>query len=511
MTEFVRSLTAGGVVLCISTVTHAQRNTIATERVRLAEITGDTIGAPVAVPSWLRIVPPDVRIVWNSEIPYSLNDGPLWAGRGMNVGLSGGLESSVRLRRTLVRVRLAPTMVYSQNLPFPIIRGTMPSRSAFANPLHDSTSSMDLPLRFGDVPVRRFDAGRSELSVTGRHVALRLTAENDWWGPAIRNAIVMGDNAAGIPRLEVLTSTPLRTRVGAISAKAIAGALTPSLYFDAAHRSRIISGAVIELKPKFDTTLTLGFHRVVYAPVAWSLGTVVRAIDFAVRWEALRKPSELAEGETDYTDQISALAARWIFPRAGFEVYGEWARADLPRSLNEFVSVLHYSGGYTFGFQWAQPKRTGSYLRLQSEITYLEQSAGFGDRTFSEFYSGRASAEGYTQRGQVIGAAIGPGASSQWLAMDYFAPRWQVGVFAGRVRWENDALYRQFVPNFFQHDVSLLGGVRGARRFPHADLSFDVTWAYRQHWLFQSGFANPGRYGTMDIRNLTLSVAATPR
>ena len=65
----------------------------------------------------------------------------------------------------------------------------------------------------------------------------------------------------------------------------------------------------------------------------------------------------------------------------------------------------------------------------------------------------------------MIGAAIGPGASSQWLAVDYFAPTWRVGVAGGRIRWDDDALYT--FPGFYAnkwcaHDVSLFGSLTAA-------------------------------------------------
>jgi hypothetical protein len=54
---------------------------------------------------------------------------------------------------------------------------------------------------------------------------------------------------------------------------------------------------------------------------------------------------------------------------------------------------------------------------------------------------------GFTSRGQPLGAAVGPGSQSQWAALDYVAPRWQAGLFAQRVRHQNDALYRVEVAN----------------------------------------------------------------
>jgi hypothetical protein len=215
--------------------------------------------------------------------------------------------------------------------------------------------------------------------------------------------------------------------------------------------------------------------------------------------------------DPDDVDQIMSLFWRWIFPQAGFEVYGEWARMDNPKTATELLVAGHHTGGYTLGFQWAQPKRARDFLRLQTEITYLEQSTVFPDRPPPDFYSGRATEHGYTQRGQPVGAAIGPGGSSQFVALDWLAPRWQAGWFVGRVRWNNDALYRKPGANFFQHDVTMLTGFRGARRMRFTDLSAELTFGYRLNYLFQWGDHNPGGFRTVDVRNLTLALVASPR
>ena len=520
-------------VLCLVTahrVCAQPVGSLAADRARLAEITGDSTHdqslRPISLlrTLWLRkllrddrislsLLRPEMRMVWNSAIPYSLNDGPLWAGRGWNGSVTSGVELWIPLSgNASVRLRVAPTLFYSQNRPFQVFASTDPTRSAYANPFHEAASgaSLDLPHRFGDRHLLGMDFGRSRLAIEWPYVAVGATTEGEWWGPGIRNAIVMSNNAAGVPRWFVETHRPVRTRIGAISAKLVSGTLTQSLFFSAAaNENRTLSGLLVQVVPAFDSTLTLGFSRVVYAPVGSEASpftlTLARSFDALARWENLQGPGR------QRSDQIAALFARWIFPRAGFEVYGEWARMDLPRTATELLVAPHHTGGWTFGFQWARPRGDHRYLRLRSELTYLEQSRVFPDRPTPDFYSGSGSPHGYTQRGQVIGAAIGPGASSQWLAVDWITPMWEGGAFVGRVRWDNDAMYRQPAPNFWKHDVSTLSGVRAGWRSSLADLSAEITAARRYNYLFQNGIASPGGYRTVDVRNITLALAVTPR
>jgi hypothetical protein len=56
-----------------------------------------------------------------------------------------------------------------------------------------------------------------------------------------------------------------------------------------------------------------------------------------------------------------------------------------------------------------------------------------------------------------------------------------------------------------------MSGLRGAWRSVLTDFSAELIAARRYNYLFQNGFANPGLYRDVNVNNLTLSLAATPR
>ena len=117
-------------------------------------------------------------------------------------------------------------------------------------------------------------------------------------------------------------------------------------------------------------------------------------------------------------DQISVLFGRWVFAPHGLEIYGEWARFEEPSSFKDFLEFPQHSSGYTAGFQWVQASNPWTQrLRAQVEITNLEPSSTFRHRSPFSSYASRVVPHGYTHKGQVLGSGIGPGASSQWLAL----------------------------------------------------------------------------------------------
>ena len=101
----------------------------ADERIRLGQVIGATTSAgflirsagrltPFANTDWtIGLVAPEVNVVRNSALPFSLNDGSMWAGRGWNASIMAGGFAQVGS----VRLIVAPTFVSEQNLPFQVI------------------------------------------------------------------------------------------------------------------------------------------------------------------------------------------------------------------------------------------------------------------------------------------------------------------------------------------------------------------------------------------------------
>lgn len=434
-----------------------------------------------------RLILPELYGIYNSALPYSLNDGALWAGRGFNYRIRAGFETEAGP----VRIVFAPEFLRSDNLayemPHPrVVRPRPPGRNPLSSPWHPGPESIDLPIRFGTSAFSGWDYGQSTLDVNAGIVTVGFSTDNEWWGPGIRNAIVMSTNAAGIPRFFLRTTRPIVTRAGTFDARLFAGGLRESPYFDttAANDWRFISAFAVAWTPPRAPNVTLGVTRAVYGPIPDWGGIPSHLLDALLRDPG--RPNNHLPGDTAVVhgpDQIFSLFGRWAFPGAGFEVYAEWARNELPTSIRDFLTAPNHTQGYTLGLQWARPVRPVGTVRVQFETTYLEKDATLTDRPVGTWYTSRAVPQGYTNLGQVIGAAIGPGASSQWLAVDYVAPRWQAGIFASRIRWDGEALYTFPSTNFAgnqnkycSHDTSVLFGARGALRtfFGLLELSYDV-------------------------------------
>jgi hypothetical protein len=461
-------------------------------------------------PVRVQMLNPEARWVYNSDIPFSINQGALWAGRGANLLAMFGM----RIGGGPVVLTLAPEVAHQQNLDFQTIPPGTDELNVFASPWHTRPESLDQPQRFGDRSFRTVFLGQSSLVIRNEQLAGGISTANQWWGPGQNTALVLSNNAPGIPHAFVRTASPFRTRFGALEAKYMLGLLRESEYFDddPENDHRSISGIALTFQPRLEPDLSIGFARTVYAPIARPGKLPTRLLDaFGKVGQPNDRPLQDPEAEPG-PDQIFSLFGRWVFPDNGAEIYAEWARSEAPRSLRDFLEAPHHTQGYTLGLQWARPAFRDGIVRIQGEGSFLEASTSFRYRRVIGFYKSRPVPQGYAHHGRVIGAATSTGSSSQWLATDYIRPTWQIGLNAGRIRWDNDAFFAVqdgFLPA--DHDVTVFGGLRGGVRLKHLETTAVLEYGTRMNFLFQNPTWDLAAPQGVDIRNYTFTLRVQPR
>lgn len=498
---------------------------------RLAEAAGRATPVPVMLRSLSAIISrtardqrrgvlyPELQLVNNSAMPWSNNDGDLWAGRGTNLRLGGGVFA----RFGRVQLVIAPELTSMSNDSFelrkPIIERppTPPDRSPFALPWYAyGPYSVDMPTRFGDRSISRVSLGQSSILVGVSKLELGFGNESEWWGPGISNALVLSNNAPGFPHYFVRTARPLSTVLGELDMRWLVGGLTESQHFDTTTSNdlRSLSAGALTLRLKRPAGLTVGAARSV-------MGTSTGWGEIPLRWlevfHLTRRQNNPAGDSLLYPggrEQINSLFARWVFPGAGVDVYTEWARTHLPRSLRDFLVAPNHTQAYTIGFQWQRPGWTGDdKWRLHAENTNVEQSATFRDRPLGVWYTSKRVIQGYTNRGQPLGAAVGPGSSGQNLKVDYMRPAWSFGLEAGRIRYNEDVRSIsdiQWFKRWCTHDVYLYWGPRATWWSRLGFAALDITLANRYNPWFQMQSGCPRGDAMHDIRNNTFRLTVSP-
>jgi hypothetical protein len=386
--------------------------------------------------SGLALLPWRVRSLYRSAYPADTNDGLLWGGRGLSAGTTAGVDLTVG---PLV-IAVSPEVVWSQNRAFALPE-TKPGWSPWADPW--STPGADHYLRAGVGADGRVGPGDSFVELNAASLRAGVSTERLWWGPARRYALLFSGTAQGFPHAFLETSRPLSLGPGAISAGAFVGRLEESSWFDADEsndRRRISAGRM-----------------------AWEVGFVpgLELAAFAVRHE----PWERGSGTGEAT-HLGTVAARMALPDEGIEVYAEVGRGDLFVNGTAGVSDRRYAQVYMMGFSRADTTAGGTAWRLWGELVKQamelpQPRSGTPDSA----YVGPPVPQGHTHGGQFLGTWTGPGSNAQAMGLDFPGLRGAWGVFAERVRRDDDTYYRVHHRDygFRGHDLEWTLGARGTR------------------------------------------------
>jgi hypothetical protein len=502
-------------------------------RARLAELRGT--GAPYSIvrstssllwagetgPAGLRGLPPQLQILRNSAIPFSQNHGGLWGGHGGNVRFIGGAYA----KAGRFRIVFAPEIDNSQNAPIRARNeGVIPSpaipagRSLFSYPWYaNGPYSLDMPLRFGDSPRHQLRAGQSSILADLGRLTFGFSTENEWWGPGIDNALILSNNAPGFPHFIFRSSHPLGTRLGDFEFRWLVGGLKESPFFDDSvdDNKRSIAAAVVVLRPRGLPNLSVGAARSV-------IGTATSSRQFPLRWlDILHNTGHPNDGAPyDSTlhpggrDQMYSLFARWVLPESGAEIYGEWGRLDFPRNLRDLLVQPNRGQAYTLGLQWTRQAFTPTGIfQLRIENTSLEQSLAQRERFAGVWYTSRRVLQGFTNEGEVLGAAVGPGSSGQLGEANYFSKTAFFGIEFGRSRLNEDVHQASPILQYLRwcsHDIDLQWGLHGGFSSRFGTVSIRSLYQNRLNAYFQSGFGCPRSDHMVDIRNRNLTITFSP-
>lgn len=462
------------------------------------------------------IVLPEITSVTNSELPFGQNDGALWAGKGYSVRALAGATAHFGPFHLIAIPEFVSTTSYRMSLNVIDLRFSRPlpaTRSSFSSPFNVVPYSIDMPYSLGDSSWRKLYPGQSSAFVDAGPMQAGVATENEWWGPATRNPIVLGDNAAGFPHVFIRTGRPLVSRAGQFEGRWIVGGLHESDFFDddPTNDVRSLSALALTWKQRPTSNLSIGFARSVYAPADGYGNVLSHALDVL---KSTGHPDALPATDSTMTpgrDQIYSLFAQWIVPKYGLDTYLEWARTEFPKSLRDFLLQPMHSRGYSAGMQWAHQLRSGTTVRLMGEMTNVEQDGSYRFRPTGSFYTSRAVIQGYTNEGQVLGAGSGPGSSSEWLSLDYMPNRFLFGGNFGRTRYNNDAFFLKSNPHRCFHDVAVYPGLRTGMKTRFMSLRADYSriTRYNSFWQRTRGCGtNESAIGDRSSHHFSLTVTA---
>ncbi|MGM0506585.1 MAG: capsule assembly Wzi family protein [Bacteroidota bacterium] len=414
---------------------------------------------------------PSMQLTTNSRHPQGINNAAAWYGKGITTEwLAGGYLTSDYLS-----LSVRPHLIWQQNNDFPEPRFIPldPNGESWYT-TEGIGDRIDAPFRFGPDPYWTLDPGHSSIRAHYGSVEIGYGTDPLWWGPAGRYPLVMSTNSPGFAHTFIGTRRPITVPwVGDIQARWIGGRLSYSDWYHEGLRDmsfeqmdrlgaggnldlsgsgfeygegvdRYLSGLHLSWSPSMLPDLTLGLIRMVHSPLP----------DGERRWGDIRAVldpfylKKLQENQGDDSERklryaLNSIYARWIWPESQFEIFGEFMRDDYAWDSRDFLMEPHHSSGYSFGFQKLFPTTLpgARWIRAHMEFTNLTPSYLALVRPQGYRYAHPDIPGGHTNRGQLLGAAIGPGSNSQFLKLDALTDWGRLGLFFQRKADNNQFHY----------------------------------------------------------------------
>lgn len=440
---------------------------------------------------------------YNTHHPYGWNDGAMIPARGYQTMISAGFYA----KAGLLSVQFKPEVVWAENRAFE----TFPTNHydvVWAN-YYYFLNRIDNPERFGTKAYSKLLPGQSSIRLNYKALSLGLSTENLWWGPGMRNSLLMSNNAPGFAHITFNTSRPIKSGIGSFEFQVIAGRLNASgilppetnrvyngsaLYTAKPLDWRYINAAVVTWQPKWTPGLFLGASRTYYV-YRGAMGKTIS--DYIPVFATIFKAGAGKDDEKQ-RDQLASLFLRWVMPKENAELYVEYGRNDFSLNLRDLSMSPEHSRAYIVGFRKLLELKNKAYLQIASEITQTESSATARFRQQEGWYRHYQVRDGYTNKGQVLGAGIGPGSNSQMISFTYHKGVKSVGIMFERLVHDNDFFYQAFVDSKdfrrYWTDVStVLTAEWAVKRFLLSGRMALVRSLNYEWWLLQTNayyFAN---------------------
>jgi len=412
----------------------------------------------------VKLIPIDYNIEFSSRHPYNRNNGSMIPNRGYQHIISAGIYAEIGP----LSIQLKPENLFAENRDFEGFgEGPNGHYSIIWVKRYHLWNHIDMPERFGEKSISKTLIGQSSIRLNFKGLSLGVSNENIWWGPSIRNSIMMSNHARGFKHITFNTTKPLKTKIGNFEWQVISGRLESSgftppntdfeyggtkLYVPKINQNghtndwRYIQGYSITYSPKWISGLSLGFIRWVqmYSALVkgkywWMEGSPT----WFPAFKNLFRKNDAYENYEAQTNQAAGLYLRWLWKDSKAEIYAEFHHNDSKQNIRDLLLDSDHSRAVTVGLQKVFKINTDNYL-FSWEWTQMEQTASRLLRNAGSWYEHGWTYDGYTNEGEVLGASIGPGSNSHYFALNRIRDKEKIGIAFEIIDQDNDFYHLAF-------------------------------------------------------------------
>lgn len=376
------------------------------------------------------VLPALYQFKFNSHHPYGWNDEGMIAAKGLQQQLSVGMYA----RYGPLSIQVQPQLVTAANPDFATTAA------------YGATTTGSFTKVYG---------GQSSVRLHAGPVSLGVSTENLWWGPGQYSALLLTNNAPGIPHITLNTTRPIQTPIGAFEFQIIAGKMnedsTVAGLYENFHLKpatltqdwRYLNAMVFTYSPSFIPGLSVGMTRAfqlygnnIEQPGLGVINKYVPVLS-AIFKDNAGGSIEDARGR----DQQLSVFARMLFPKAHGEFYFEYGWNDHKANSRDFMGDPEHSAAYIVGGKKLFPlAKKDAWIEVNGELTHMAQSPDYVVRNAGNWYEHSQVAQGMTHQRQILGAGSGMGNNTQTLTVSWIKGVKKLGGIVQRIQHDPRAL-----------------------------------------------------------------------
>ena len=392
--------------------------------------------------------------------PDSKNDGLMIPANGYQAYISGGFS----VANKFFSIQIMPEFVSAEVKWHRGYEGAPKFTPIYLTVYGLANANIDIPEYFGIDPYLRFNLGQSHLQFNVGKITLGISSENRWWGPGKYNSLLLSNTAPGFLHANIYSRNPISTFFGKVEFQILNGILEESgfesfqglksdytgnpNYYPRSMENTYFNGAIFSFQPRWLKGLFIGASRVSQQYMS-NLKKENGGLVFPVfsRWRNNTKTG-IFNQRLSKINLLSSIFARYMFIEDEAELYFEYGRDRTASSSWAYLMSPDYSRAYIIGFQKLMKinNNSKSAFQLGVEITQIEKSldtrifAG-GITTGNDWYQDNIVRQGYTHKGQFLGAGIGDGSNLYTVDFAWVNGLNKLGLKAERFAHNMDYFY----------------------------------------------------------------------
>ncbi len=465
----------------------------------------------------------------NTHHPYNRNNGTMIPNRGYQHIISPGIF----LKIGPLSIQLKPEHHFSENKLFDgFWEGHYPVIWAKRYRLWNN---IDMPERFGNSQHNKTTWGQTAIRLNWKKISIGISNENLWWGPSLRNSIMMSNHAQGFKHITFNTINPIKTIFGSIEFQFITGRLESSgftpprtdyeyqgqkLYVPKINQLsrkddwRFLQGYILSYSPDFIDGLSVGLIRwvqmysaLVEGKYTWMKG---KPTYFPVFNNLFRKNDKFVDYESQ-TNQAAGIFLKWLWKDSKAEIYTEFHFNDAKLNIRDLILDSDHSRAATIGIQKIFNINKNNYL-LNWEWTQMEQNASRLIRNAGSWYEHYNVYDGYTNLGEVLGSSIGPGSNSHYISINRIRDFEKIGLGFEIIDHDNDFFHEAFssAKDFRRYWKDINFHLNYNKKFKNFQLSSNLVFTRSLNYQWElDDFAEPYYHPGRDVNNFHLSLKFT--